>query len=832
MWKATKAGLLAHKLRLILTAFAVTAGVGFVCGTLVLTDTLGATFNTLFEEVSANKSVIVSGLSATGDDGDAAAPLPDSIIDRVRAVPGVAAARGDVFSFAQIVGPDGKPVGAIGGAPTFGTSYQEGPLSSTGIAAGRSPKGLGEVAIDKATARRLGFTPGAKVRIVTITGVREYTLSGTLTFGSRDNLAGATQVSWDLPTAQQVLGRPGQVDEVDVLGQKDVSDDELRDRVAASLGPNGVKVQTGADAAAAQAKQVKEGLSFFNYFLGGFAVISLIVGSFIIVNTFSILVAQRTRELALFRALGASRRQVLGSVLAEAAATGLVGSVLGVVGGVLLAAGIKLLFAAIGFDLPGGFPVLKLRTVVVGLGIGLVVTTAAALLPAIRAGQVPPVAAMSGNAVPRSSGLVAGIVSRVVAIVAGVVLMVQGGGLIIALGALLAFVGVVLLLSLLAPPLAGVVGVPLARTGIVGRLGQANATRNPRRTATTAAALMVGLALVGGAATLAASSNASVSKLIDRSIKADFVLSGTGFNGLSPAVSQALAGRPGIAGVASVAQVSAKVGEGRRSFTSVSAGATDLIALELTSGSADSLKKGEAVLVSEAEAKKRKLKVGDRLEVTFPKGGHSLEVGGVYKANQVADSYLISADLFRSSVPDALDFFVFVRAAEGQLVTARSSIDQTLAELPAKVQTRKQFTAERRQRTAQLLSIIVVLLVLSVLIAVLGVINTLALAVFERTREIGLLRAVGTRRGQVARMVVVESVVVAFIGGVLGLGVGVAIGAGTVAALKSKGLTEFAVPVPLVLVGLVFSIGAGVVAAVWPAFRATRLNVLQAITVE
>jgi putative ABC transport system permease protein len=831
MWKATKASLLAHKLRLVLTAFAVAAGVGFVCGTLVLTDTLQQTFTTLFEEVSGNKSVIVTGVPATGDDSEGV-PVPDSVVAKVSAVPGVEDARGDVFSFAQLVGLDGKPVNAAGGAPTFGTSYQESKLSSTGIAAGHAPKGAGEMAIDKATADRLKVRPGVKLRVVTITGVREYTLAGTLTFGSHNNLAGATQVSWDLPTAQQVLGRPGQVDEIDVLAESGVTDDALRDRVAAALGA-GYKVQTGKEAAASQADQIKEGLSFFNYFLGGFAVVSLLVGSFIIVNTFSILVAQRTRELALFRALGASRRQVLGSVLTEAASTGLAGSLLGVVGGILLAIGLKALFASFGLDLPGGLPVVRGRTVMAGLAIGLIVTTAAAIVPAFRASQVPPVAAMSGDLAPRRASWGVAIVSRLVAITAGVLLLFFGHGLLIALGALLAFSGVILSLSLVASPLAGLVGSPLARLGIVGRLGRSNAQRNPRRTASTAAALMVGLALVGGAGTLQSSANASVGGLIDNAIRADFILMSSGFNGVSPALADSLVGKPGIAKVASLSEVSVKVAGSRHSFSSVSADGADLIALDMQSGSIDALRSEDGLLVSADEAASRKLAAGDTLEVTFPKLTRTMRVGGIYKTNQLAGAYVISEATFRAGVADPLAFIVAVRAVNGQTETAAQSIKQTLVEFPAaKVQTRKQFIDERKQRIAVLLGVVLVLLVLSVLIAVLGVINTLALSVYERVREIGLLRAVGTRRGQVAAMVVVESVLVALIGGVLGLAMGTGIGGLAVYLLRNEGLSVFALPYVMLVAGLVFSLGAGLVAALWPAFRATRLNVLESIAVE
>lgn len=831
MWKATKASLLAHKLRLLLTALAVAAGVGFVCGTLVLTDTLGQTFTTLFEEVSANKSVVVTGVPATEDEG-AQVPVADATIAKVSAVPGVRDARGDVFSFAQLVGPDGKAVAAAGGAPTFGTSFQAGPLSSTSIATGRAPKGPEEVVIDKATATRLGVGPGARLRIVTITGIREYELVGTMGFGKRDNLAGATQVSWDLATAQQVLGRSGQVDEVDALAADGVSDEALRARVAAALGA-GFKVQTGKEAAAAQAAQVKDGLSFFSYFLGGFAVISLLVGSFIIVNTFSILVAQRTRELALFRALGASRRQVLTSVLAEAAATGLVGSVAGVIGGILLAIAIKALFAAIGVDLPAGLPVVRLRTVLAGLGVGIVVTTVAASVPAFRASRVAPVAAMGGTMTVRPPRLVVAVASRLAALAAGVALLLLGQGIVVALGALLAFVGVVLLLSLGASPLARVVGAPLAALGIVGRLGQTNATRNPRRTASTAAALMVGLALVGGAATLQASASASIGGLIDKAVRADFVLQGSGFNGLSPAVSAALAGKPGIDKVASVGMMRGKVGTSRRGFSTVTPDGAPLIGVDVIEGDLDALRAPDGLLVSQDEARARGLSVGSTIDVTFQKSARTLRVGGIYDANQIAGSYLVSSDLYRAEVADPLDVVVLVRAQKGQTAQAEASINQTLAEFPAaKLQTRKQFVDERKQRLAVLLGVVLVLLVLSVLIAVLGVINTLALSVYERTRELGLLRAVGSRRGQVARMVVVESVLVALIGGILGLGVGTGIGGGAVAALRSRGLDQFRVPIFMIVAGLIFSVGAGLVAAVWPAFRATRLNVLEAITVE
>jgi putative ABC transport system permease protein len=833
VWKATKASLLAHRLRLVLTALAVSAGVGFVSGTLVLTDTLASTFDTLFAEVSANKSLIVTGLPASGNPDDGAVPVPDSVVAKVRSVPGVAEARGDVFTpFAQLIGPDGEKVSATPGAPSVGTSHQDGPLSTTSIAEGRAPKGPDEVAIDRGTATRAKLSPGDHVRVITPASNREYTVSGTMRFGSNDNLAGATQVAWDLPTAQAALGRPGQVDEVDVLAAKGTSEEALRVSVEKALGA-GFRVRTGAEAAGEQADQIKEGLSFINYFLGGFAVIALLVGSFIIVNTFSILVAQRTRELALFRALGASRRQVLGSVLAEAAATGVVGSIIGVVGGIALAFVLLSVFSQVGFGPSVDLPSVRGRTVAVGLGVGLVVTVLAAIVPAFRASRVPPVAAMSAAPVARSSPLVVGIATRILLVVAGVAVLYTGSGfLLLALGALLVFVGLVLLLSLFASPLAGLVGIPLRAIGIVGELGQKNATRNPRRTASTAAALMVGLALVGGAATVQASANRSIGKLVDGSIQADYVAEGS-FSGINPQLADGLNGKPGIAGVAAIGFTRVRVGEGRRTFTTLTAEHADLVTFRFVSGSLDALKTPETILVAEEEAKAKKLKLGDTIVAAFPTSERTLHVGGIYELNQLAGSYVVSEQLYRATTPEPFAAIVLIRAAKGQEAAAQESIRATLAADPsAKVQTRAKFIEERKARTAVLLYIILVLLVLSVLIAVLGVINTLALSVYERIRELGLLRAVGTRRGQIAGMVFVESILVALIGGVLGLGFGVAIGAAIVKALRSQGLTDFVIPYVTVVFGVVFSMGAGVLAALFPSFRATRLNILDSIAVD
>ncbi|HXJ65312.1 MAG TPA: FtsX-like permease family protein, partial [Actinomycetota bacterium] len=545
MWRATIKGLIAHKLRLALTALAVVLGVAFVAGTLVLTDTLGHTFDQLFSQVSQGVAVTVRGTSNFGNDRGR---ISDTLVPTIRGVEGVAQAEGVVQGYAQVVGKDGKAI-VTGGAPTFGVNWVNAAQNPLTLRSGKAPAGPDEVAIDVGTADKGNLKIGDTVEILFEGPPQKFTLVGLTGFGTADNLAGATISAFDTATAQRVLNSEGKFDSIDVAAAPGVSDIVLRDRVASVL-PQGVEAVTGTKAAEENAQQVKDGLGFFKTALLVFAGIALFVGTFIIFNTFSIIVAQRTRELGLLRAIGATGRQVTVSVLAEAVITGLIASVLGLGLGVLMALGLQSLLKGFGISLPSSGLVFLPRTIWVSLLIGTVVTVIAAFSPARRAARIPPIAAMRDTELPSASLRRRSIVGTIVTVI-GVVLLVlglTGGGINnVGLGVALIFVGVAMLAPLIARPLARAIGAPFAAVfKLPGRLGRENAARNPRRTASTASALMIGLALVAFTSIFAQSLKSSVADILDRTLKADFILSTSQFSGFSPDAAQAARGVPGV----------------------------------------------------------------------------------------------------------------------------------------------------------------------------------------------------------------------------------------------------------------------------------------------
>jgi putative ABC transport system permease protein len=832
-----------HKLRLVLSAVAIVLGVGFVVGTLIFTDTLNRTFTDLFTQTTTDVVVTPTETVDSGGLAGAAPTLPATLLDTVRGVEGVAKAEGTVFvDGVTIVDPDGEPLGTPG-APQFGSSWDDDPdLSPYRLVDGRGPSADGEVAVDSVSADKAGFTVGDTVSLVTPQGPTTAELVGIFRYGTSGNLAGATIAAFGTATAQQLLlDGAAAYSEVDAVAAEGVTQEQLAERVTAAVG-TGVTVRTGEQAADDAAAALTEGLAFINIFLLVFAGIALFVGTFIILNTFSMLVAQRARELALLRALGASRRQVVVAVLSESFVVGLVGSVLGIAMGVAVAFGLQGLFSAIGADIPTEGLVVLPRTVLVGLAIGVVVTVLAALAPAVRASRIPPMAALRDDvALPTRSLRVRTIVG-VVLLLGGLAAMTAGvavgggrGSQYVGLGTMVTLVGAIVLSPALSGPIVRLLGFMLPRLfGTVGRLAVDNAERQPRRTAATASALMIGLALVSALTIFATSAKTSIDQVIDRVIGAELLVSNQAQRPFPTSVAQDVSAVPGVAEVSAVKLVPAEV-DGQGTFlTGVDPSTiTDMLTLDFTSGSLDALGT-TGVAVDAVAAADRGLSVGDSVEIALPTGARSYPLVGIYDADGGASGFVVSREALSSAGVDVGDFLVYVKTDVGaDLATVQAAVEKAVGAYPTvDVQSQAQFKDQISSQVNQLLLVMVMLLSLAILIAVLGIVNTLVLSVIERTREIGMLRAVGALRRQVRATVVLEALVIAVYGAVVGLVLGVGFAVALQRTLVDQGIEVLDIPWVGLLLFLVVAAAVGVLAAVWPAYRAGRLDVLQAVTTE
>jgi putative ABC transport system permease protein len=596
-------------------------------------------------------------------------------------------------------------------------------------------------------------------------------------------------------------------------------------------------VRTGATAGADTAAQINQGISGFTTVLSVFGYIALFVGSFIIINTFSILLAQRQRELALLRALGASRKQLRRSVLGEAFVTGLFASIVGVGFGIVVAIGLKAAFNAAGASFPPSPIVVKPASLIIPLVLGVLITCLAAYMPARRAAKVPPVAAMRETLPANEERMGRRIITGAIVLVVGAAVLAAGlftgaGIALVGLGALLAFVGVTVLVPLVARPLSSVLGAPLGAIGPASQLGRGNAMRNPRRTASTASALLVGLALVGAVTTIGASLKASFTHIIDTSVKADYVV-GTQNSTISPEAATRIEQEPSVASVAAIRTGFMQIDGDVKSVSGVNAGGASLVSLKMKQGSVSALDEGK-VLIDDKAAKKNHFTVGQQLPVVFARTGPTtLTVGGTYDSNPLAGNYLVGNSVLEGKF--ATDDFavVLAKAKPGQLTAAKTAIDKVAKDFPnVSVKNQVEFKQEQKKQIDGLLTMVLFLLALSVAIALIGIVNTLALSVVERTREIGLLRAVGMQRRQVSRMIRSEAVIVALMGSIIGLLVGVILARALVAALSDTGIDQFAVPVGRLILYLIVAGVFGVVAAIFPARRANKLDVLKAVTTD
>lgn len=840
MLRHTFRALLARKLRLALSGFAVVLGVGFVSGALTLTDSLGRVFDDLFRSVNQSTAVEVRGVESFDNSGQGGpaepqrTPVTRSLLDTLRAVPGVAAAVGDVIGTVAVIDRDGKAYDN-GGAPDFGANHDANPLTTPfTLRSGRAPMADDEIALDATTARDVGVGPGDRLTVVAPVGRLEVRVVGVFGFGDNDNIANATYVTFSQERAEEILSRPGEYDEIRLAAEPGVSDVELRDRVRAVLPPR-LQALTGDESAAESAKAVKEALGFFTTFLLVFASVAVFVGGFLIFNTFTILVTQRQRELALLRALGASRRQVVGAVLLEAVVVGALASAIGLGLGVLLAVALQAALRAAGGPLPDADLVVEPSTVVTCFVVGTLVTCVAALVPARRASLVPPVAALRDAAVEEPSRRRSAVLGCLLLLGGSVAIArgVDGDLKALGLGALLSFLGVAGLSPLVARPVARVIGAPLAR-GVPGRLGRLNAMRSPRRTAATSAALMIGLALVATVSILGASVKASAESFIQGALAADLVVQNEQFfQPLPVTVASELDALPETDVVDALRYEAAQVGPDPDDVEFVTAAPAGSVGrtLRLEPVAGQMRLAADRVLLSDKTADDYDVAPGDTLSFTFGRGDtRSFVVSGVYAENQLLGPVLLDDSVF-PLLSSEQDGVLLVTAAQG--VTGAElalAVEAVAAGYPGASVADPQAFAE--QATAQIDVVIVivnVLLSLSVLIAVLGIVNTMALAVLERTRELGLLRAVGLDRRRMRRMVRVESVVVAIFGAVLGIAVGSAFGVTLQRALVDDGITELRFPVGTLLGYVLLTGVAGVVAAVLPARRAARLDVLDAL---
>jgi putative ABC transport system permease protein len=850
VFRLTLRGLWSRKLRTALTFVVVMLGVSLMAGTLVLTDTIRKTFDDLFADVNRGTDVYVRGVTQFESSfGDTQRPrLGESVVEDIEGVDGVDIAEPSVQGYAQIIDKHGEPIGDPGfGPPTFGGNWgtvdELNPF--TLVAGGRAPEADDEIVIDKRSADDAGFAVGDTVGVQTQTGLEDYELVGVARFGTADSPGGATFALMTLPAAQQRVAQPGTIDSVSIVADQGVSQRQLADRVQAELGDD-AEVLTGAEITQENQDDIEQGLQFFTGFLTAFAVIALVVGAFVIYNSFSILVAQRNREMALLRAVGASRGQVLRGVLLEAVIIGGLASIAGFLLGLAVTSGLRALMDAFGFDLPAGDIVVRPAAVVVAILSGFIVTVVSAVVPAVRAARVSPLAAMRDVAVERTTRLRIRIVLAVGVAVLGALSLVNGvagdGGIqAVGLGVLLIFIAAVLFGPVLARPTVELIGAPLpAVKGVVGQLARENAARNPKRTASTASALLIGVAIIAFFLAFNSSLRASIDNIVDDQFVGDFAVNtgSFGFGGLPPEVAERLNDLPEVEIATGIRGVQARIADSNTFATGVDpVPAFALFDLAPIQGTAADLAEPDTIAVFEGRAQDKGWSVGDEVDVGFPQhegGAVPLRVAMIYANKEIAGDYTIGLRTLDKYVPDPADFVVFARLADGvDPDEARPALEAVTDDYPTgellDIGEYKDATAEQ---FTPILGLVTVLMLLTIIIAVLGIMNTLALSVLERTRELGLVRAVGGTRRQVRTMIRWESVVIAVLGSTIGLGLGLFFAWSIGKALEEDGFTTYQVPYVGVAAVVVVSVLFGMLAALYPAWRAGRLDVLDAIATE
>src|SRR3954469_238293 len=846
MRKIAIRGLLARKLRLALTALAVALGVTLIAGTYIFTDTITKSFDNIFVETNKGTDVALSPNNDLAGEDDPP-PIPAEVLAKVKQVDGVATAEGSVFSqggsFRKADGSKlkGQGFNAIAGAHDVQRFESFAPTD------GHLPRTPDEVAIPKATAENNGFKVGDKLQIQDEAPKKTYTISGIVTIAGVDSFGGGVIAVMTLPEAQRMTGHDNSYDEIEVAGKPGVSPEQLKQRIAPIV-PKNVEVRTGNEQAAKQSKDIKTGfLDFLRTALLAFAGISLFVGAFLIFNTFSITVAQRTREFALLRVLGAKRKQVLRSVLAEGLLLGVLGSAAGLVLGIGVAAGLKALFKSFGADFPSTSTVISTRTIVVSLLVGTIVTLISTLAPAIRATRVPPLAALreglsreqhrSRWSTPLAAVLTAGglglmIVGLFASLKANAALSFMG------LGAVATFLGVGFLSPRLAGPIAAFVGAPFERLrGITGRIARENTVRFPGRTAVTAGALMVGVALVTFASVFAAGAKTTIRDAVNNGSRADAVVESTNFGSFSHQATAAVAKVPGVKEIGALRNAQGRVDGSKEGFSGIDPQTfPDLYHAEWKQGDDDTLRAlgNGSVIVGKKYAEDNDIKVGQSLTVQTAKvqrlplkvTGIIDDKGGLYGPLTVANSVL------ERDFGATKDSFVFVGydagANDGQV---KASIDKVLDEQfpEAEAKTNAEFIKQQEGQVDQLLALIYALLAMAIIVSLFGIVNTLVLSISERVRELGLLRAIGMSRRQVRRVIRYEAIITAQIGAVIGMALGIVL-----SVLVTRAIDGFklSIPIPSLILLLVLAAFAGVLAAILPARRASRLDVLESLAYE
>ncbi|MFP3900465.1 MAG: ABC transporter permease [Acidimicrobiia bacterium] len=835
----------AHARRLVATSLAVVLGVAFLTGTQVLSSTLRDNFNELFAEVNAGTDVVVR--SATDLGMDAPRGLIDrSLVDRVAEVEGVAALEPVVSGYGQLLGADGDAIGG-NGPPQLAGSWTTNPdLNPYRLAEGRAPAGDDEVVVNRGAAEDGDLAIGDTTTLLTPEPV-EVTIVGVATFGDEDGLGGVTFTAFALDDAMEhIAGSADGVSSIAVQATDGTSQEDLAARVGEVL-PRGVEAITGESVADEATDDIAATfLDMLTTFLTVFAGIALLVATFSIYNTFSIIVAQRTRQAALLRALGAARAQIARSVVGEALVVGVVASLVGLAAGIGVAGLLKGLFDAAGFALPAGGIVVTGATVAAGLGVGVIVTLVAGVAPAVRAGRVAPLAAVREAATERTSPsrwrLVAGAVLAAVGVVATMLAALGDDDMlvVVGVGAALTVVGAVVLGPVAARPVAALLGAPVARLrGMTGALARQNALRNPRRTAGTASALMVGIAVVTLFTVFAASLQASLDRTVDRSFGGDLVVTTGPFGGggISPRLASEVGDLPEVELAVGIGQGAAQVEGDTKQLSVADPGElATVLDLDPSRGSVADLRAGE-MAVSDATAEANGWRTGDTVAVTFADGQtEDLRIGATYASDDLAGGYLLPRSVWSPHAVQDIDSLVIVEASDGTTVAEADAAVTRVADRfgGPDVEDREEFASTITAGVDMMLTVVYALLALAIVIALMGIANTLSLSVHERTRELGLLRAVGQTRRQVRAMVRWESMIVATFGAVGGIALGVFLGWALVQAVgtASGGLGVFALPAGRL--ALVLAVGglAGVLAAVRPARRASRLDVLAAIAAE
>jgi putative ABC transport system permease protein len=833
---------LARKGRLVLTSLAIILGTGFLSGTLIFSDTLNKTFDRLFADVFRDVDAYVrsSQFVEVGFGGEQRAQTPIASLETVLSVDGVDDATGDIQAFARIIAKDGTPMGSDNGPPTFGGIATESLAGLWTIEDGRLPIGPTEMVMDAATAENADYSIGDRVRVTAQKGSRTFTLVGIANYGDVSSPGGATFALFDQPTASEFLLREGYVDAFLVKGDGTLSDEDLAARITASLDPTlKLETLTGAQITKETQDQIGQVLSFLTIFLTAFSLIALGIGCFVIYNVFSITIAQRLRENALLRAIGASKRQVSTGMFVEAGVIGVVGSLLGFASGIGLSQALSALLNAFGVEIPTKGLSVSVNTLVVTVLVGTIVTLLSAIFPALRAGRVPPLAALRDTALEvverRGRRVLIGLIVSGLGALGITITALGGSNNFLGIGILLVFAGVIIVGPAIAKPVALSLGRPIERwRGVTGSMARQNAARNPKRTARTAAPVLIGVALVTAFTAFAASLRSEIRDTIGSSFRGDYALSvdSQGFGGIPLTVTDQIAELDEVAQATGIGFVSVKFGDDTRFAVAIDPSTTSgLYDFTMLEGRQDTLTP-TGVLVSKTVATTKGLTVGSNIPITLLDGNIvKAKVQGIFDGEGTFGNYVVNRELFTDTSTPLFNNYVYIvkssTASDEDLKAAVATITTDIG--IGALESREEFIDSQAAQVNQILGLIYGLLTLSIFIAVVGIVITLLLSVFERTREIGLLRAVGMTRSQVRTTVRWESVITSLYGAVVGVMLGIVMGAVLIGVLADSGLGAFRLPVTGTVVILVLSFIIGVFASIYPARKATKVDVMRAI---